>query len=70
MGPNHLSSVPFWRRINRLRNKNPIKNIANIEENGMKFTNDHAKAQILADLLKKYSMKTQIITSTVNTLTT
>ena len=52
MGQNHLSSVPFWRRINRLRNKNPTKNIANIEENGMKYTTDHAKAQVLADRLE------------------
>ena len=51
-GPHPLSSVPLWRRINRLRNKKPTKNIPNLEENGIKYTTDHDKAQILANRLE------------------
>ena len=52
MGPNPLSSIPFWKRINRLRNKNSSKDIAYLEENGIKYITDHDKAQVLANRLE------------------
>ena len=53
MGPNPLSSVPFWKRINRLRGNKRSTNVANLKENGIKYTTDTEKAEILADRLEK-----------------
>ena len=53
MGPSPLSSVPFWRRLNRLRGNKRSTNIATLEENGIKYTKDSEKAEILADRLEK-----------------
>ena len=53
MGPSRLSSVPFWRRINRLRGKQRSNNVANLEENGINYTKDFEKTEILSDRLEK-----------------
>ncbi len=52
MGPNPLSTTPFWRRINRLRGKKQSANINTLEHNGEKITSDKAKAEIFADRLE------------------
>ena len=53
MGPSPLSSIPFWRKINRLRGNKRSNNVANLIENGINYTIDSEKAGILADRLEK-----------------
>ena len=68
MGPRPLSSVPFWKRINRLRKNSKNKNVGTLEVNGTKLTSDADKANAMADKLEQ-TFKTKITTTltTINT---
>ena len=52
-GPHPLSSVPFWKRINRLRSNKRQKKIESIVLNEILYENDVDKANIFADNLEK-----------------
>ena len=50
-GPNPLSSVPFWKRINRLRQRKKPNTIGTLERDGVAYTKDEDKAKIFAERL-------------------
>ena len=52
LGPHPLSTIPFWRRINRLRSGSQAKNVSDLIVNGIKITSDKQKANVLADRLE------------------
>jgi hypothetical protein len=52
MGPHPLSTIPFWRRINRLRNKTQQQNVGDLMIDGLKITTNSGKAKVLADRLE------------------
>jgi hypothetical protein len=52
LGPHPLSTITFWRRINRLRNKTQQQNVADLEIDGIKITTNIGKAKVLADRLE------------------
>lgn len=47
----HISSKPFWSRINRIRNKKQPKNIPDIKHNGVILSTDSEKANAFANKL-------------------
>ena len=54
-GPHPLSSIPFWKRINRLRENKRQKNMGNFIEIGQMITESEGKANMFAkDLEKKF----------------
>ena len=53
MGPSPLSTIPFWRRINRLRNNSHSKNIASLLISDQLISEDVDKANAFADRLEK-----------------
>ena len=52
-GKNPLSSAPFWKRINRLRESKRRKAIGSLNHNGLTVTDDKEKSEIFADSLEK-----------------
>ena len=52
MGPHPLSTVPFWKRINRLRGKNQSPNIGSLKIDGLTITCNSEKAKVFADRLE------------------
>ncbi len=53
IGPNPVSSRPYWQRINRLRTgKNKTSNIPYLKFNDKKYENDNDKANLFKDILK------------------
>ena len=48
-----LCSIPFWKRINNLRNKKSRHSIGTIEYDGKEITSDLDKANVFADRLEK-----------------
>jgi hypothetical protein len=52
-GPHPLSSVPFWKRINRLREAKRAKRIATILVDGKEYKESMEKATLFADSLEK-----------------
>ena len=57
-GPNPLSSVPFWRRINRLRSNKRRMGIAELVIDGKRVTDPVQKANAFAEnLAEKFSME-------------
>jgi hypothetical protein len=56
-GPHPLSSVPFWRRVNRLRENKRKKNIGALLINNKVVTDDKEKAEAFAaELEKKFTL--------------
>ena len=53
MSPHPLSSIPVWKRINRLRKNSTPKNIGILEVNGTQLSNDVDKANTMAEWLKQ-----------------
>jgi hypothetical protein len=53
MGPHPLSTIPFWRRINRLRNKNQQQNVSTLIVEGLEIKTNESKAKVLADRLEE-----------------
>ena len=43
-GPNPISTKPFWKRINRLRNSPESSSIPTLRENGQVYKTDQEKA--------------------------
>ena len=52
IGPKPLSTVPFWKRINRLRNKKRPQTINTLEKDGFELNTDEEKATVFAEKLK------------------
>ena len=52
MGPHPLSTIPFWRRINRLRNKTQQQNVGDLMVDGLKVSTNSGKTKVLADQLE------------------
>jgi len=53
IGPNPVSSRPYWQRINRLRTgKSKASNIPDLKFNDKKYENDNDKANLFKDILK------------------
>jgi hypothetical protein len=52
MGPHPLSTIPFWRRINRLHSQPQQKNVADLNVEGVTITTNEGKAKVLADRLE------------------
>ena len=52
-GPHPLSSVPFWKRINRLRSNKRQKKIETLILNGKSYESDTEKADVFAESLEK-----------------
>ena len=52
-GKNPLLSIPFWKRINRLRAGKRRSNISEISHNGIKINDPLEKANLFATELKK-----------------
>ena len=53
LGKNILSTVTFWRRINRLRNNEKAKRISILRINGTEFETDEEKCNLFAYNLAK-----------------
>ena len=53
MGLHPLSSISFWKRINRLRRNETTKNVVTLEINRIKITTDEGKTNALADRLEQ-----------------
>ena len=52
MGPHPLSTISFWRRINRLRNKTQQQNVGDLMVDGLKVSTNSGKTKVLADQLE------------------
>ena len=52
MVPHPTSSIPFWRRLNRLRNQQRSDNIGKIEKDRFLISNDSEKANSFADRME------------------
>ena len=60
-GKSPLSSVPFWRRINRLRACKRNRGIAELKVNDIKISESKAKADVFAESLsKKFSLEENV----------
>ena len=53
LGPSPLSTIPFWRRIKRLKNKKTAKTIGTLEKDGILFETNKDKAQLFSERLEK-----------------
>ena len=53
LGPSPLSTVPFWRRINRFRNKKNKGSIGELEKDGVIYKTNEEKSELFAERLKK-----------------
>lgn len=52
-GKHPLSTIPFWKRINRLRESKRKKKIASLVHNGTYITENSLKAELFAEKLEK-----------------
>jgi hypothetical protein len=52
LGKSPLSTIPFWKRINRIRNQKKSNSIADLVVNGELLDNDQKKADAFADRLE------------------
>ena len=56
-----MSSIPFWRRINRLRACKRNRGIAELKVNDIKISESKAKADVFAESLsKKFSLEENV----------
>ena len=53
MGPHMLSTIPFWKRINRYKNKKRSKVIGTLMFEDVEVTTDSGKAELFSDRLYK-----------------
>ena len=54
MGPNPLSSVPFWRQLNIIKHGNKSQNVGSLIHNNLKVSTMKKKRNYMPIIFKKY----------------